>query len=33
MQPPSAKRVHLNFDLDDVAALSARVRHIAPEDR
>jgi uncharacterized protein len=32
-QPPSSKRVHLKFSLDDVAEHSARVRKIRPEDR
>jgi hypothetical protein len=31
--PPSAKRVHLSFGLDDIAAHSARIRNIRPEDR
>jgi len=32
-QPPSEKRVHLKYGRDDVAAHSARIRGIAPEDR
>jgi len=32
-QPPSEKRVRLKFDLDEVAANSARIRHIPPEER
>jgi uncharacterized protein len=32
-QPPSDKRVHLKCSLDDVAACSARIRHIPPEER
>jgi hypothetical protein len=31
--PPSARRVHLSFGLDDIAAHSARIRNIAPEER
>jgi hypothetical protein len=31
--PPSAKRVRLSFDLDDIAAHSARIRNIPPEER
>ena len=31
--PPSSKRVHLKFKLDDVAEHSARIREIRPEDR
>jgi hypothetical protein len=29
----SDKRVHLSFDLDDIAAHSARIRNIPPEQR
>jgi len=32
-QPPSDERVHLKFDLDDVAANTARIRNIPPEQR
>ena len=32
-QPPSDKRVHLKYSLDDVAAHSARLRDIPPEKR
>jgi hypothetical protein len=32
-QPPSDKRIHLKYGLDDVAAHCARVRHIPPEER
>jgi len=32
-QPPSEKRVHLKYGRDDVAAHSARIRGIAPQDR
>jgi hypothetical protein len=32
-QTPSDQRVHLKYSLDDVAAHSARVRHIPPEER
>jgi hypothetical protein len=32
-QPPSDKRVHLKYGLDDLAAHCARVRHIPPEER
>ena len=32
-QMSSDKRVHLKYSLDDVAAHSARVRHIPPEER
>jgi hypothetical protein len=31
--PPSAKRVHLSFSPDDIAAHSARIRDIPPEER
>ena len=31
--PPSDKRVHLKYSLDDVAAHSARLRDVRPEDR
>jgi hypothetical protein len=31
--PPSDKRVHLKYSLDDLAAHSARIRDIAPEQR
>ena len=32
-QPPSEKRMHLEYSPDDVAAHSARIRGIAPEER
>ena len=32
-QPASTKRVHLSYGLDDIAAHSARIRDIAPEER
>ena len=32
-QAPSDKRVHLKFSLEDVAAHSARLRDIPPEER
>ncbi|MGH6716881.1 MAG: DUF1272 domain-containing protein [Bradyrhizobium sp.] len=32
-QPPSDKRVRLKFSLDEVAAHSARIRHIPPQER
>jgi len=32
-RPPSAKRVHLSYSKDDIAALSARIKGIAPEKR
>ena len=32
-QPPSDKRVHLKYGLDDVAAQSARIRDIPPQER
>jgi hypothetical protein len=32
-RPPSAKRVHLSYSLDDIAAHSARIRNIPPADR
>ena len=32
-RPPSATRVHLSYDLDDVAAHSARIASIPPADR
>jgi uncharacterized protein len=31
--PPSAKRVHLSYSLDDLAAHSARIQNIPPGDR
>ena len=31
--PPSDKRVHLKYSLDDLAAHSARIKHIPPEKR
>ena len=31
--PPSVKRVHLSFSHDDIAAQSARIKDIPPEDR
>jgi uncharacterized protein len=32
-RPPSSRRVHLSFSLDDIAAFAARIRDVAPEDR
>ena len=32
-QPPSDLRVHLKYSLEDIAAHSARLRDIAPEER
>ena len=32
-RPASSKRVHLSYDFDDIAALTARIAGIAPEDR
>jgi hypothetical protein len=32
-QTPSDKRVHLKYSLDDIAAHSARIRDIPPEER
>jgi hypothetical protein len=32
-RPPSATRVHLSYSLDDIAAHSARIRDIPPQDR
>ena len=32
-RPPSDKRVHLSYTLDDIAAHSARIRDIPPKDR
>ena len=32
-QPPSEKRVHLKFTSDEIAAHSARIRGIPPEER
>ena len=32
-RPASAQRVHLSYDLDDIAAHSARIRNIPPEQR
>ena len=31
--PPSDKRVHLKYSLDDVAAHSAKLKNIPPEER
>ena len=32
-QPPSTKRVHLSYSLDDIAAHAMRIKDVAPEDR
>ena len=32
-QPPSDKRVHLHYELEDIAAHVARVKGVAPKDR
>jgi len=32
-RPPSDKRVHLSFTLDEIAAHSARIKDIPPEKR
>ena len=32
-RPPSGKRVHLSYSLDDIAAHSARIRNVPPEER
>jgi hypothetical protein len=32
-RPPSAERVHLSYSLEEIAAHSARIRHIPPEER
>ena len=32
-QPPSDKRVHLKYPLDDVAAHTARIRDVPPQGR
>jgi uncharacterized protein len=32
-RPPSTKRVHLHYSLDDIAAHSGRIRDIPPEQR
>ncbi len=32
-RPPSRERVHLSFDLKDIAAHTMRIKDIAPEDR
>lgn len=32
-QPPSEARIRLKYALDDIAAHSARIRHIPPEQR
>jgi uncharacterized protein len=32
-RPPSDKRVHLSYNLDDIAEHSARIRDIPPEKR
>lgn len=32
-RPPSTRRVHLSYSLDDIADLSRRVKAIPPQDR
>ena len=32
-RPPSQKRVHLSYALDEIAAFSARLKHIPPRSR
>ena len=32
-RPPSSKRVHLSYNLDDIAKLSSRIKDIPPEKR
>jgi hypothetical protein len=32
-RPPSRERVHLSFDLKEIAAHTMRIKDIAPEDR
>jgi hypothetical protein len=32
-RPPSTKRMHLSYSREDIAAHSARIRHIPPESR
>lgn len=32
-RPPSAQRVHLHYDADDITAFSARIRDIKPQQR
>ena len=32
-RPPSDKRVHLSYSLDDLAAHSARIKDVPPQDR
>jgi hypothetical protein len=32
-RPPSDKRMHLSYSLDDIAAHAARIRNIPPEQR
>src|ERR1700688_268372 len=32
-RPPSTKRAHLNHSIEDIAAFSARIREIPPEQR
>jgi hypothetical protein len=32
-RPPSTRRVHCSYSLDDITAIADRVRHIAPESR
>jgi hypothetical protein len=32
-RPPSDKRVHLSYSVDDIAAHSGRIRNIPPEER
>ena len=32
-RPPSTKRIHLSYGLDDIAAHSAHIRDISPADR
>jgi uncharacterized protein len=32
-RPPSTRRVHLSYRLDEIAIHSARIKNISPEDR
>jgi hypothetical protein len=32
-RPPSDRRVHLSFSIDDISALSSRLKDIPPQDR
>ena len=32
-RPPSTRRIHLSYDLDNIAANSSRIKDIPPQDR